>query len=51
MLFGAAGMSMSMIILAAMDAKGGYIEGIIAALFLFVFNTFFAIGWFGMTWL
>ena len=25
--------------------------GIVAALFLFIFNTFFAIGWLGMTWL
>lgn len=26
-------------------------SGIVAALFLFLFNTFFAIGWLGMTWL
>lgn len=26
-------------------------SGIAAALFLFLFNTFFAIGWLGMTWL
>ena len=26
-------------------------SGIVAALFLFIFNTFFAIGWLGMTWL
>lgn len=25
--------------------------GVVAAVFLFVFNTFFAIGWLGMTWL
>ena len=24
--------------------------GIVAAIFLFVFNSFFAIGWLGMTW-
>lgn len=51
MLFGAAGMSFSMIILAAMTAIGGSGPGIVAAVFLFVFNTFFAIGWLGMTWL
>lgn len=51
MLFGAAGMSGSMVILAAMTAIGGSAPGIVAAVFLFVFNTFFAIGWLGMTWL
>lgn len=25
--------------------------GILAAVFLFVFNSFFAVGWLGMTWL
>ncbi|MCJ1259265.1 hypothetical protein MMC24_007101 [Lignoscripta atroalba] len=51
MLFGAAGMSFSMIILAIMTKIGGKGPGIVAALFLFIFNTFFAIGWLGMTWL
>ncbi|KAL8772509.1 MAG: hypothetical protein Q9194_004593 [Teloschistes cf. exilis] len=51
MLFGAAGMSFSMVILAIMDYLGGKGPGIVAALFLFIFNTFFAIGWLGMTWL
>ena len=51
MLFGATGMSFSMIILAVMDKLGGKGPGIVAALFLFIFNTFFAIGWLGMTWL
>ncbi|KAK5942697.1 hypothetical protein PMZ80_005263 [Knufia obscura] len=51
MLFGAAGMSGSMVILAAMTAIGGSGPGIVAATFLFIFNTFFAIGWLGMTWL
>jgi MFS family permease len=54
MLFGAAGMAGSMAILAGMDYmsqnnKGGDKPGIVAAVFLFVFNTFFAIGWLGMT--
>ncbi|KAI9753346.1 MAG: hypothetical protein M4579_005204 [Chaenotheca gracillima] len=51
MLFGAAGMSFSMVILAVMTKIGGTGPGIVAAAFLFIFNTFFAIGWLGMTWL
>jgi sugar porter (SP) family MFS transporter len=51
MLFGAAGMSLSMAILAIMQAYPGTATGIVAAAFLFIFNTFFAIGWLGMTWL
>jgi hypothetical protein len=30
---------------------GGSSPGVVSAVFLFVFNTFFAIGWLGMTWL
>lgn len=52
MLFGAAGQAMTMAILAGVnsneDDKGCQIAAIV---FLFVFNTFFAIGWLGMTWL
>lgn len=56
MLFGAAGQAASMAILAGLTSvptedprsKG---LGIGAAVFLFVFNSFFAIGWLGMTWL
>ena len=56
MLFGAAGMAGSMAILAGMNYmsevnQGGSAPGIVAAIFLFVFNSFFAIGWLGMTWL
>jgi hypothetical protein len=51
MLFGAVGQSFSMIILAIMNQIGGTSPGIVAATFLFIFNTFFAIGWLGMTWL
>lgn len=47
MLFGAAGMSGSMVILAVMTKIGGSGPGIVAAAFLFIFNTFFAIGWLG----
>jgi hypothetical protein len=54
MLFGAAGMSGSMAILAGMNFishsnLGGSAPGIVSAVFLFVFNTFFAVGWLGMT--
>lgn len=53
MLFGAVGMSGSMVVLAATskfsDVSKG--SGIVAAVFLFVFNSFFAVGWLGMTWL
>ena len=51
MLFGAAGQAATMAILAGVnsqDAQGFKIAGIV---FLFVFNTFFAVGWLGMTWL
>ena len=51
MLFGAAGQAATMAILAGVGsskAKSAQITGIV---FLFVFNTFFAVGWLGMTWL
>ncbi|KAL4881794.1 general substrate transporter [Aspergillus karnatakaensis] len=55
MLFGAAGMSISMAVLAGtnwrLEHLGDTQAGIGQAVFLFVFNTFFAIGWLGMTWL
>lgn len=51
MLFGAAGMSISMVILAVTASLGTDASKVACAVFLFVFNTFFAIGWLGMTWL
>ena len=51
MLFGAAGQAATMAILAGVNSvtnKPCQIAGIV---FLFVFNTFFAVGWLGMTWL
>lgn len=61
MIFGAFGMMASMAILAGATSTGVADEngapqlsttyGVTAAVFLFVFNTFFAIGWLGMTWL
>ncbi|WPH00781.1 general substrate transporter [Acrodontium crateriforme] len=52
MLFGATGQAISMSILAgATSVPNNSHLGILATIFLFVFNTFFAIGWLGMTWL
>jgi MFS family permease len=51
MLFGAAGQSLCMVILAVTDSIGTSKSGIASIVFLFGFNTFFAIGWLGMTWL
>lgn len=51
----AAGMSISMAVLAGCNYRLTHLDdkkaGIGQAIFLFVFNTFFAIGWLGMTWL
>ncbi|EJP67866.1 sugar transporter [Beauveria bassiana ARSEF 2860] len=55
MLFGAVGMSVSMAVLAGCNWRLENLQdtraGIGQAVFLFVFNSFFAIGWLGMTWL
>lgn len=53
MLFGAVGQSLSMVVLAASSkySDTNKSAGICAAVFLFVFNSFFAVGWLGMTWL
>ena len=53
MLFGATGQSLSMVVLAVVNylafiKAGGSGPGIAATLFLFVFNSFFAVGWLGM---
>ncbi|KAM3549937.1 hypothetical protein ARSEF4850_008595 [Beauveria asiatica] len=55
MLIGAFGMSVSMAVLAGCNWRLEKLQdtraGIGQAVFLFVFNSFFAIGWLGMTWL
>ncbi|KAK3180160.1 hypothetical protein K4F52_008462 [Lecanicillium sp. MT-2017a] len=53
MLFGAAGQAGTMAILAGVNSQKDVNDGykIAGVVFLFVFNTFFAIGWLGMTWL
>ena len=50
MLFGALGQAACMAILAGATSHLSYGTGIVAAAMLFLFNTFFAIGWLGMTW-
>lgn len=51
LLTGSVGMMISMIILAVTTSIGGSGPGIVAATFLFIFNTFFALGWCGLPWL
>jgi len=51
MLFGATGQAASMFVLAGAISHTSTSTGILAAVFLFVFNSFFAVGWLGMTWL
>ncbi|KAJ5172972.1 hypothetical protein N7492_005565 [Penicillium capsulatum] len=52
MLIGAGGMSIAMTVLAITTSFEGQSKaGVAAAVFLFVFNSFFALGWLGMTWL
>jgi hypothetical protein len=51
MLFGAAGQAATMAILAGVNSQKEQPFQVAGIVFLFVFNTFFAIGWLGMTWL
>ncbi|KAM0199876.1 hypothetical protein ACHAPA_004247 [Fusarium lateritium] len=51
MLFGAAGQCASMAILAGVGSSDARACQIVGIVFLFVFNSFFAVGWLGMTWL
>ena len=55
MLVGAAGMSVSMIVLTVssrcFEVHGNVASGYISVVFTFVFNSFFAFGWLGMGWL
>lgn len=51
MLFGAAGQAATMAILTGVNSQSHTGYQIAGVVFLFVFNTFFAIGWLGMTWL
>lgn len=51
MLFGAAGQCLTMVLLAILGSIDNSASQIVSAVLLFVFNSFFAIGWLGMTWL
>lgn len=51
MLFGAVGQAATMAVLAGVNSRGETGFQIAGIVFLFVFNTFFAVGWLGMTWL
>ena len=50
MLFGAVGQSLCMVTLAITVRDGGQAAGYVAAVCLFLFNTFFAIGWLAIPW-
>lgn len=50
MLFGAAGQAATMAVLAGTTSQKSTTLGIVASVMLFVFNSFFAVGWLGMTW-
>ncbi|KAH8106089.1 general substrate transporter [Cristinia sonorae] len=51
MLFGAVGQTLTMILLAVLGSIDNSATQIVSAVLLFVFNSFFAVGWLGMTWL
>lgn len=51
MLFGATGQCLTMVLLAILGAIDNSATQVVSAVLLFVFNSFFAIGWLGMTWL
>lgn len=53
MLFGAVGQAATMALLAGVDSMSAHSKGaqIAVVVLLFVFNSFFAVGWLGMTWL
>lgn len=51
MFFGSVGQTITMILLAVLGSINNSASRIISAILLFVFNSFFAVGWLGMTWL
>lgn len=51
MLFGSFGQTLTMILLAILGSINNSAAQIVSAVLLFVFNSFFAVGWLGMTWL
>ena len=51
MLFGATGQCITMMLLAILGSINNSASNVVSAVLLFVFNTFFVLGWLGMTWL
>ncbi|KAJ3973868.1 general substrate transporter [Lentinula raphanica] len=51
MLFGGIGQCLTMVLLAVLGSINNSAADIVSAVLLFVFNSFFAVGWLGMTWL
>lgn len=51
MLFGSVGQTLTMVLLAVLGAVDTPAAQVVSAVLLFVFNSFFAVGWLGMTWL
>ncbi|KAG9311786.1 general substrate transporter [Chiua virens] len=51
MLFGAVGQCLTMVLLAVLGSIQGNSTQVVSSVLLFVFNSFFAVGWLGMTWL
>ncbi|KAJ3855635.1 general substrate transporter [Lentinula lateritia] len=51
MIFGGVGQCLTMVLLAVLGSINNSAADIVSAVLLFVFNSFFAIGWLGMTWL
>ncbi|QIW94534.1 hypothetical protein AMS68_000052 [Peltaster fructicola] len=51
MIIGAAGMAGSLVIIGACLSTGAKGPAYAATVFVFVYNTFFALGWLGVTWL
>jgi len=51
MLFGSVGQTLTMALLAILGSINNSATNIVSAVLLFVFNSFFAVGWLGMTWL
>ncbi|CAE6435206.1 unnamed protein product [Rhizoctonia solani] len=51
MIFGAIGQTITMVLLAVLGSIDRSSTNVVSAVLLFVFNSFFAIGWLGMTWL
>ncbi|KAH7887856.1 general substrate transporter [Phlebopus sp. FC_14] len=51
MLLGAVGQCITMVLLAVLGSLKGTAAQVVSSVLLFVFNSFFAVGWLGMTWL